>query len=316
MCTTWRDRVAEIAAVNFRKGLFLLVLVATSLAHSAALSNADLELMRKEKRVALVLGNGNYRNFEALDNPVNDANGVGAALREAGFEVILHVDASRDDMVAALQAFGRALQNADVGLFYYAGHAAQVDWRNFMLPVAAALDARKDVGSLEQQVAQESIDLDEVLRLMDGTSRRLNIVILDACRDNPFTAQARELSRSLSRSTGKTPIKVGTGLAQSFAPARTFLAYSTAPGQVASDGDGRNSPYSGALIKALAVPGLKLEDVFKQVRSSVAEATKQEQIPWDNSSVFDDFYFHVPANVEIANTAPKKRGINTTFVSP
>jgi uncharacterized caspase-like protein len=282
----------------------------------AALSNADLQRMRDEHRVALVIGNGNYRNFEPLDNPVNDANGVAAALRDAGFEVILRVDATRDDMNAALQSFDQSLRKADVGLFYYAGHAAQVEWRNFMLPVAAALDAQKNVGALEAQVAQESVDLAEVLKLMDGVSRRLNIVILDACRDNPFTAQARELSRSLSRTTGKTPFKVGVGLAQSFAPARTFLAYSTAPGQVASDGTGRNSPYSAALIQALAVPGLKLEDVFKQVRSSVAAATKQEQIPWDNSSVFDDFYFRVPANIEVVNTEPKKRGINTTFVSP
>jgi uncharacterized caspase-like protein len=307
-----------------RNSLFLIGLAAlwlTSSLPAATLSSADLERMRREKRVALVVGNGNYRNFTVLDNPVNDANGVGRALRDAGFEVILRVDATRDDMTAALQTFRESLQNADVGLFYYAGHAAQVDWRNFMLPVAAALDANRNLDSLQQQVAQESVDLDVVLKLMDsvGTDnrgRRLNIVILDACRDNPFIAQAQELSRSLSRSTGKTPIVVGTGLAQSFAPARTFLAYSTAPGQVASDGEGRNSPYSGALIEALAVPGLKLEDVFKQVRSSVAAATRQEQIPWDNSSVFDDFYFHPPATAEVAGAPPKKRSVNTTFVSP
>jgi uncharacterized caspase-like protein len=311
-----------------RNSLFLIGLAALWLASSrsaTALSGADLERMRQEKRVALVIGNGNYRNFTVLDNPVNDANGVGRALRDAGFEVILRVDATRDDMTAALQSFRESLQNADVGLFYYAGHAAQVDWRNFMLPVAAALAASRNLDSLQQQVAQESIDLDTVLKLMDSSGantrgRRLNIVILDACRDNPFIAQAQELSRSLSRSTGKTPIAIGTGLAQSFAPARTFLAYSTAPGQVASDGpsDGkrRNSPYSGALIEALAVPGLKLEDVFKQVRNSVAAATRQEQIPWDNSSVFDDFYFRLPATAEVAGAAPQKRSVNTTFVSP
>ena len=283
---------------------------------AAALTDADLQRMRGEKRVALVIGNGNYQSFERLDNPVNDANGVAAALRDAGFEVILRVDASRDDMTGALQAFDASLRQADVGLFFYAGHAAQVEWRNFMLPVAAALDVAKNPSGLEQQVAQESVDLAEVLKRMGDATRRLNIVILDACRDNPFTVQARELSRSLSRSTGQTPIKVGTGLAQSFAPPRTFLAYSTAPGQVASDGTGRNSPYSSALIKALAVPGLKLEDVFKQVRNSVATATQQEQIPWDNSSVFDDFYFRIPATVEVAKASEKKRTTNTTFVPP
>jgi uncharacterized caspase-like protein len=124
-----------------------------------------------------------------------------------------------------------------------------------------------------------------------------------------------ELSRSLSRSTGSTPIKVGVGLVQTFAPPRTFLAYATAPGQVASDGTGKDSPYSAALIQALGVPGLKLEDVFKRVRNSVAQATHSAQIPWDNSSVFDDFYFRIPTDV--AAVAPtKKRELNTTFVSP
>jgi uncharacterized caspase-like protein len=283
---------------------------------AAEVTEADLKRMRAEKRVALVIGNGNYRNFQQLDNPVNDARGVAAALKDAGFEVILRLDATRPEMTQGLEAFDRALRKADVGLFYFAGHAAQVDWRNFMVPVSANLDAQKNVTALTDQVAQEAIDLGEVLKLMGDAGKRLNIVILDACRDNPFTAKALEISRSLSRSTGSTPFRVGTGLAQTFAPPRTFLAYSTAPGQVASDGNGRNSPYSGALIKVLAEPGLQLEDVFKRVRNSVAQATQQEQIPWDNSSVFDDFYFRVPASVAVARAQAKQGEINTTFVSP
>jgi uncharacterized caspase-like protein len=220
-------------------------------------------------------------------------------------------------MAKAVEDFGTALGQSDVALFFYAGHAAQVDWRNFIVPVAADLDARKTrPGALADQVAQESIDLAEVLAKMGNGKNRLNIVILDACRNNPFTTEALNLSRSLSRSTGKVPFKIGVGLAQSFAPPRTFLAYSTAPGQVASDGNGHNSPYSGALIKALAEPGLKLEDVFKRVRTDVAAATANGQIPWDNSSVFDDFYFRIPSNASLASTKPEKRGLNTTFVSP
>jgi uncharacterized caspase-like protein len=283
----------------------------------AQLTDADLKRMRAEKRVALVIGNGNYRNFQPLENPVNDARGVAAALRDAGFEVILRLDATRQDMNQALDQFDQALSHADIGLFYFAGHAAQVDWHNFMVPVSANLDVSPAAANnLVGQVGQETVDLGDVLDRMGRADKKLNIVILDACRDNPFTEKALQLSRSLSRSTGQAPIKVGVGLVQSFAPPRTFLAYATAPGQVASDGAGKDSPYSDALIRALAEPGLKLEDVFKRVRNSVAEVTHSAQIPWDNSSVFDDFYFRIPTAAEVVKAPAKKGEINTTFVSP
>jgi uncharacterized caspase-like protein len=302
------------------KLLFLAATAAAALLPqlaSAQLTDAELARMRADKRVALVIGNGNYRNFQQLDNPVNDATGVAAALRDAGFQVILRLDATRDDMSQALEQFDQALGKADIGLFYFAGHAAQVDWHNFMVPISASLDVNQAAANnLASQVAQETVDLGDVLDRMGRANKKLNIVILDACRDNPFTEKAMELSRSLSRSTGSTPIKVGVGLVQSFAPPRTFLAYATAPGQVASDGSGKDSPYSAALIQALAVPGLKLEDVFKRVRNSVADATHSAQIPWDNSSVFDDFYFRIPADAAAAVAPAKKRELNTTFVSP
>jgi uncharacterized caspase-like protein len=302
------------------KGWVLTILLAAALwlpqLARAQLTDADLKRMRAERRVALVIGNGNYQNFQPLDNPVNDANGVAGALRAAGFQVIVRLDATRAAMQAALDEFEGQLARADVGLFYYAGHAAQVDWHNYIVPVTAHLDANAVMtNQLAGQVAQETIDLGDVLERMGRADKRLSIVILDACRDNPFTDKALELSRSLSRSTGRTPISIGVGLVQSYAPPRTFLAYATAPGQVASDGSGKDSPYSAALIQALGVPGLKLEDVFKRVRNAVAEATQQEQIPWDNSSVFDDFYFLVPVSAAAAN-AQKKGDINTTFVSP
>jgi uncharacterized caspase-like protein len=283
---------------------------------AAELTDVDLKRMRSEKRVALVIGNGDYRNFQSLDNPVNDARGVAAALTAAGFAVTLRLDATREQMIQALTTFDQSFRNAEVGLFYFAGHAAQVDWRNFMVPVAAQLDASSKPAELANQVEQQAVDLADVLKLMGDAGKRLNIVILDACRDNPFTTKAIEVSRSLSRSTGSVPFRIGSGLAQTSAPPRTFLAYSTAPGQVASDGAGSNSPYSGALIEALSVPGLKLEDVFKRVRNAVATTTGQAQIPWDNSSVFDDFYFRIPASIEAAKAQAKKRELNTTFIAP
>ncbi|MFO1426528.1 MAG: caspase family protein [Steroidobacteraceae bacterium] len=283
----------------------------------AELTDADLRRMRAESRVALVIGNGGYRDFDELPNPPNDARGVADALKAAGFKVTLRVDANREQMLQAIDAFGRDLAHSQVGLFYFAGHAAQVDWRNFIVPVAASLavDA-KGADRLANQVAQQAVELGTVLDLMGKANNRLNIVIIDACRNNPFTSKAMEVGRSLSRSANKTPFRVSAGLAQTFAPPRTFLAYATAPGEVASDGAGRNSPYSGALIEALAVPDLKLEDVFKRVRNSVAGATANAQIPWDNSSVFDDFYFRIPANVPAAAERKERRGLNTTFVSP
>jgi uncharacterized caspase-like protein len=303
--------------ICFVKLLVLALAAAMLLPRVAAaqLTDVDLKRMRADKRVALVIGNGNYRSFQRLDNPVNDATGVAAALRAAGFQVILRLDATREDMSQALDQFDQALSKADIGLFYFAGHAAQVDWRNFMVPISATLDvSQAAANNLVGQVAQETVDLGDVLDRMGRADKKLNIVILDACRDNPFTEKALELSRSLSRSTGSTPIKVGVGLVQTSAPPRTFIAYATAPGQVASDGSGKDSPYSAALIQALAVPGLKLEDVFKRVRTSVADATHSTQIPWDNSSVFDDFYFRIP--VEAVQAPPQKGDINTTFVSP
>ncbi len=280
-------------------------------------TDADLKRMRAEKRVALVIGNGAYADFDALPNPPNDARGVAKALESAGFRVTLRVDANRADMLAAIETFGKDLGTSNVGLFYFAGHAAQVDWRNFIVPVAATLSVNtKAADRLANQVAQQAVELGTVLDLMRKANNRLNVVIIDACRNNPFTTQAIEVGRSLSRSSDKVPFRVGAGLAQTFAPPRTFLAYATAPGEVASDGAGRNSPYSGALIEALGVPDLRLEDVFKRVRSSVAMATANSQIPWDNSSVFDDFYFRVPAAALSASARKEKSGVNTTFVSP
>ncbi len=167
------------------------------------------------------------------------------------------------------------------------------------------------------EVARQTVDLGEVLdRLGRVSERRLNIVILDACRNNPFSTQARELSRSLSRGTGRLPVNIGVGLGESSAPPRTLLAYATAPGQVASDGNGTNSPYSGALIQALSEPGLRLEDVFKHVRAAVSKATEQKQTPWENSSVFDDFYFRIPTQAQPQSNAKLPAGEGAHFVPP
>ena len=301
-------------------GKALLVLFAMSSATPvfAELTQEDIDRMHEERRVALVIGNGAYQAFPALPNPARDARAVARGLERAGFEVILELDSSRQQMMQSLDRFATEMQQADVGLFFFAGHATQIQWRNYVLPVASELDVALQAApdELLDTVASRALDLGEVLARMEQAENTLNIVILDACRNNPFTEQVRELSRTLSRSTGKVPFSVGEGLAQAFAPPRTFLAYSTAPGRVALDGEGRNSPYSAALIDALKLDALKLEDVFKKVRSSVAEATQYEQIPWDNSSVFEDFYFRIPETPEQALAAAGDEDLNRVFISP
>ena len=225
-----------------------------------------------------MIGNGSYSS-NPLPNPPNDAGDVAAALEEVGFEVTLVLESDRDGMLRAITDFGRAIKNGGVGLFYYAGHAIQVGGSNYLVPIGADLDS-------EEYVPIEAVDVNQILARMDAASNRLNIVILDACRDNPFARSFRSATR---------------GLAQTSAPSGTFLAYATAPGDVAADGFGRNSPYTEALLAALDEPGRKLEEVFKRVRAEVKEKTDGQQTPWTGSSITGDFYFRPP---ETANGAP------------
>jgi uncharacterized caspase-like protein len=238
-----------------------------------------------ERRVALVIGNGAYGSeIGALANPSNDAADIAEALEAAGFETMLKLDVDRDAMQRAVIDFGRSLDDGGVGLFYYAGHAVQVDGNNYMIPLGAQIDR-------EDYVPLEAVDINQVLGRMGGANNRLNIVILDACRNNPF----RSISRGVSR-----------GLAQTSAPTGTYIAYSAGPGQVALDGERRNSPYTAGLLEMMAQPGLSLEEVFKGVRVKVLASTEDKQTPWTSSSITGDFYFHQrePEVAEPLPTAP------------
>lgn len=236
-----------------------------------------------EKRTALVIGNGAYAS-SLLKNPVNDAQAVARALQELSFDVTLKENLDQKGMKKEIQAFGEKLQKGGVGLFYFAGHGVQVNGRNYLIPVGAAIEH-------EKQVEYEAVDMGAVLSEMDYARNRLNIVILDACRDNPFARSFRSASQ---------------GLASINAPSGTIIAYATAPGSVANDGPGENGVYTGELVKAVMQPGLKIEDVFKQVRSSVREATRGKQIPWESSSLEGDFYFQrPPATQEASSSRPQ-----------
>ncbi|MBX3501170.1 MAG: caspase family protein [Alphaproteobacteria bacterium] len=226
-----------------------------------------------ESRVALVVGNGAYQNAEALRNPVNDARAMAEVLRDAGFDVILRENATRRGLLEGLREFSAKLTPGGVGLFYYAGHGMQVRGLNYLIPVDAAL-------SNEDEVKYETLDVNDVLSRLDEARARLSLVILDACRDNPFARRFRSTSR---------------GLAQTDAPRGTVIAYATAPGETAADGDGANGLYTTELLKAIVMPGLKLEEVFKRTIDGVARASGNKQTPWVSSSFRGEFYFHAAA---------------------
>jgi uncharacterized caspase-like protein len=224
-----------------------------------------------EPRVALVVGNAAYPTA-ALRNPVNDAKVIAERLRKLGFDVTLRTDVTQREMTRAVSQFGQSLKPGAVALFYFAGHGMQVKGRNFLIPVDAEI-------ATEASVRSEAVDLDLLLEQLGPA--RLSMVILDACRNNPF--------ENRFRSGG------GGGLAQIDAPKGTLLAYATAPGKVASDGLGAHGLYTSELLRAIEAPGAKVEEVFKAVRVNVIKATGGEQVPWESSSLTGDFYFRPPA---------------------
>jgi hypothetical protein len=226
-------------------------------------------LAQAERRVALVIGNSSYREAP-LKNPANDAKAMAATLQKQGFKVILRQNASKSEMENAVAEFGEQLSQDSVGLFFFAGHGMQVNGRNYLIPTDAKITS-------EQRVRLETLDVDIVLDQMQAARARVSMVILDACRNNPFERRFRSF---------------GGGLAQINAPEGTIIAYATAPGKVASDGDGANGLYTTELLRALARPGMRVEDVFKQVRVQVSRASGGNQVPWEASSLVGDFYFN------------------------
>lgn len=227
-----------------------------------------------ERRVALVIGNGGYQDSPLL-NPVNDARAMRQALRVLGFDVLYGENLSQNEMKRAVRGFGERIRNGGVGLFYYAGHGTQTRGNNYLIPVGAMI-------TNEDDVEYESVDVGLVLAQMATAHNRLNIVILDACRNNPFARSFRSAQK---------------GLASIDAPSGTLIAYATAPGSLASDGAGANGLYTQELLKVIMKPEMSIEQVFKQVRIAVQNLTQGKQVPWESSSLVGDFYF-LPTAIE------------------
>ena len=226
-------------------------------------------------RTALVIGNSRYKEAP-LKNPANDAAAIGDNLRKMGFAVTAQLDTGKAAMENAIRSYGEQLaKSKGVGLFYFAGHGLQVNWRNFLVPVDANLDRADDI-------PRQTVDLAALLGGIGKANNPMNIVILDACRDNPFGGD----------------IKSGKGLSQMDAPIGTLLAYATAPGNVASDGSGSNGLYTENLLREIHAPEAKIEDVFKRVRLAVRRSSQGQQVPWESTSLEDDFYFLPPASIK------------------
>ena len=244
-----------------------------------------------EKRVALVVGNSAYTQAGQLPNPVNDAADMAKALTKLGFDVILGLDLDHHPFEAKVRDFSHALNDADVGVLFYSGHGLQVGGRNYLIPVDATLGSERDLDF-------EAIQLDFILRQMEvGREGKTNIVFLDACRNNP-------LARNLAKSMGTRSPSVSAGLAEVQTGVGTFIAFSTQPGNVALDGTGKNSPFTGALAKHLQEAGRNLTAIMIGVRNDVLAETAGHQVPWDHSALTKDFFFQPVVSVGNEKSSP------------
>lgn len=226
------------------------------------------------QRVALIVGVGAYRNVPPLANTLNDAQDLAAALQRLGFRTDLVQDPDRPQLEQAVRRLGQAARGAEAALFFFAGHALEAGGRNWLLPATADINTERDLRF-------EALDMDIVSEQLDGVAR-LTLLILDACRDNPFR---------LRLATGSRSAGVGAGLGQVHAAVGTLVAFSTAPGTVAADGAGRNSPFTTALLRRIETPGIELRQMLAEVRRDVREATGGRQVPWEHSALEGTFYF-------------------------
>jgi hypothetical protein len=245
--------------------------LALGLAIFSAAAQAPLDV-----RLALVIGNGAYAGAP-LPNPANDAHAMADTLKQLGFAVIELQNGNRAQMAEAITNIRESLRGKQaIGMLYYAGHGLQLDWRNYMVPVDAKLNSAADV-------AQQAVDVNSVIDAFKAAGNRMNILVMDACRDNPFGN-----------------IASGKGLAPMDAPTGTFLAYATAPGNVAEDGDVKsgNGLYTQFLLEELKKPAARIEDVFKRVRLNVRKQSQGRQIPWESTSLEDDFVFNAGVKIQ------------------
>jgi formylglycine-generating enzyme required for sulfatase activity len=280
--------------------LFTLSVMLSSPANADSKERAikNLTSQNIERRVAIVIGNSDY-SFSPLKNPVNDAKSVTKALKRLNFKVYDYYNLSREDIMRAVNRFTESENRGGTALFFYAGHGVQSNGNNYLVPINSNIKTETDIEF-------ESVNMNRVIGKMNEAGNRVNIVIMDACRNNPFESKYRSVSG---------------GLATVDAPIGSFIAYATAPGSVAADGDDENGVFTKAFINVLEnTKGITIEKAFKLIRSSVRQATEGKQIPWTSSSMEGDFFFS-PSEKSLVNIqqpqlktpASKKSNSNTTY---
>jgi hypothetical protein len=288
------DGSTTIRRRDLRRGAWLLLLLVP-----VVLAALSVRPAFAEKRVALVIGNSVYRSVPTLDNPRNDAQLLAVTLRALGFALVgggAQLDLDKAALDRAVQSFGAQLAGADVGLFYYAGHGIQVRGENYLIPIDANPTKEADVDF-------QMTDTNLVLRQMEGAGTRLNIVILDACRNNPFGGRGLAVGRAQGNGTVRLR-DTSSGLAQMQAPEGTLISFATQPGSVAQDGVGGNSPYAAALAREMRRPGLDIFQTFNQVGLAVKRETGGVQLPWVSTSPIDGSFYFAAAGSEVAPGKP------------
>ena len=276
----YQHQLANLRALLVVLGVPLFVLV--GMCDSALAADAP----KKEARVALIVGNSDYKSAP-LENPANDASDLANALEKKGFKVLVRENVGERGLKEAVDTFAKYLQKGGIGLFFFAGHGIQVKGENYLMPVDIGFDSETDI-------AYKGVSAEYVLSRMAESGNRVNIVILDACRNNPFQA-AKKSSKGLG------VMNVGR------AEVGTFIAYATSPGSVARDGTGRNGIYTRSLLRALDAPDSDIDKVFGRVRTGVVQETAGDQVPWTSSSVVGSFAFDVAEDAIAQKIAAQTR---------
>ncbi|MEZ5826760.1 MAG: caspase domain-containing protein [Geminicoccaceae bacterium] len=238
------------------------------------------------ERVALVIGNGDYRHASKLPNPPNDARATAKSLEKIGFRVFAGTDLDLEGLRNLVRQFARSLENAEAGLVFYAGHGLQVDGENYLLPVDAELAHASDLQF-------EAFAVSDLMRQLEDPARA-SILILDACRNNPLSRSFQRASRNAAVGDGLARLSAGTG---------SLIAFATAPGDVALDGEGRHSPFTEALLRHIETPGLEINQLMTRVRADVFSGTGGDQLPWTNSALLGELYL-VPGDGTPPPAAP------------
>lgn len=261
-----------------RWGVVLIVLICAVLVSPCR--------VHAEKKVAFVVGNSSYQKTPKLQNPYNDAAKLSEALKRLGFYVINGMNMTKVEMDDGIQQFSQQMKDADLVVFFYAGHGIQINSQNFLIPVDFEPSSTENLGA-------QLVSMDKILYEMEK-SEQTSILFLDACRDNPLAEKiASDVAkgRSMKLDEKRGIVEISHGLAEVEGKAGTLIAYATQPGNVALDGDGANSPFTEALLEYIEEPGFEIRDVLTKVRMRVMKKTDKKQIPWDHSSLVKKVYF-------------------------